>query len=89
MSETKIRAKFTVAKVSQNTHEGGFTQTVVVLNARYDPNLPEDKRFAEATPNGILEMTITNPKALEVFKAGKVFYLDFHEAPEGTSPYHG
>lgn len=38
---------------------------------------PENKSFWEATPHGMVKMTITNPTAAEFFEAGKTYYLDF------------
>lgn len=40
-------------------------------------NTPEDKAFNEATPNGSLEIMITNKAAHGYFKAGQNYYLDF------------
>ena len=37
----------------------------------------EDKAFWDATPNGKLEMTITNPDAAEFFELGKEVYVTF------------
>ena len=42
----------------------------------------EDNQFSEATPNGKLTMTISNPAAKGFLKVGKKYYLDFTEAPE-------
>lgn len=40
----------------------------------------ENKPWSEATPQGQLSMTITNPAAIEVFELGKAFFLDFTPA---------
>ena len=80
-----IRGKFvTVDHVTKP--QGSFAH--VVFDARYDSKLPEDQRFAEATPNGKIEMTVTVPSVIEVFQPGKVFYVDFTEAPAETSSFH-
>ena len=79
-----IRGKFVVDHVTK--HQGNYAH--VVLEPRYDSKLPEDQRFAEATPCGKLELTVTVPAVIEALQPGKVFYLDLVEAPEGTSPYH-
>lgn len=60
----------------------------VKLQPRYSKQVPEDKRFAEATPTGDLTMYVNNPAALEHLKAGAIFYLDFVPVPEGTSRFH-
>jgi len=69
----KIRAKFQVQEITQTT----WGTVRVTLRPQYDPEMPEDERFAKATPDGLLEMDIENPKALEELKLGRVFYLDF------------
>jgi len=79
-----IRAKFVVDHVTK--HQGNYAQ--VVLEPRYDSSLPEDQRFAEATPSGKLELHVTVPAVIEALQPGKVFYVDLHEAPEGTSTFH-
>lgn len=80
-----VRAKFVVTEVTEYESGGGKQ---IKLAPRYDSSLPEDKRFAEATPSGEMHMFVTNPHALEHLKPGAVFYLDFVPAPEGTSRYH-
>lgn len=79
-----VRGKFVVDQVTR--FAGNYAR--VFLDARYDSKLPEDQRFAEATPNGKIEMTVTVPAVIEAFQPGKVFYVDFVEAPDGTSPLH-
>jgi hypothetical protein len=73
-----IRGKFVVDHVTR--WRGNHAQ--VVLDARYDSKLPEDQRFAEATPSGKIEISVTVPAVIEAFQVGKVFYVDFTEAPE-------
>lgn len=68
-----IRAKFIVASITEN-HWGGKS---VELRPMYDDTIPEDRRFAQATPNGHLEMQVDNPAALAELKLGRYFYLDF------------
>ena len=81
-----IRGKFVVGHITH--YASGSPYVNVTLEARYDSKLPEDQRFAEATPNGKIEMTVTVPAVIETFKPGRVFYVDFTEAPAGTSQYH-
>jgi len=40
----------------------------------YDPDIPEDVRYATATPTGKLELTVTNPSVS--FELGSFYYLD-------------
>ena len=64
-----VRAKMTVQSVEGN---------VLTMGCQYDPEVKaEDRSFMQATPWGELRMGIDNPKALEQFTPGKVFYVDF------------
>jgi hypothetical protein len=74
----KVRAKFTVAEVTKLSPTYGK----VKLTPQYDNTIPEDVRFAKATPSGSLEMYIDNPPAFEFFEIGKAFYLDFARADQ-------
>lgn len=46
--------------------------------AEYDPDVPEDERYAKYTPYAKLEMSVDNPAV--IFEPGKAYYLDFTEA---------
>jgi hypothetical protein len=70
---SKVRAKFTVEKVSKTRYGG----TELTLSPQYDETIPEDRRFAKATPSGSLTMYVDNPPAAEFFKLGEAYYLDF------------
>ena len=78
-----VRAKFTVSYIEHQENTAGFYRKVI-LEPRYDSSIPEDRRFCEATPSGRLEMTINNPAALEQFKPGKQFYVDFTPISENN-----
>ncbi len=49
-----------------------------------DESSPENESFSNSTPSGNVELTITNPSAIEFFEklAGKYMYVDFTEATE-------
>lgn len=70
-----VRGKFTLQQVIHTSYGGDGRALVFV--AQYDPNLPEDQSFSKATPTGRIEMTVDNPAALEGFKLGKAYYVDF------------
>lgn len=70
-----MRAKFLAESVTN--HASGNT---VVNLAPVMRNTEENKSFWEATPNGKLEMCITNPNAKDFFVAGTEYYLDFTPA---------
>lgn len=71
-----VRAKFVVNSIEM--YANGYGK--VKLMAVYDTTTPENERFTKATPSGLLEMSIDNPPALEQFKPGQAFYVDFTAA---------
>lgn len=73
-----VRAKFTVTEV-HSFHYG--TSKKHILTPVYDSSIPEDRRFAQATPSGRIEMYVDNPPASDELAIGKTFYVDFTEAP--------
>ncbi len=83
-----VRAKFTVTHHEVLHYQSGDPHVTVHLQPRCESSIPEDKRFAAATPSGELKMYITNKSAIEHLKPGRAFYLDFIPVPEGVSPYH-
>ena len=46
------------------------------LAAQYDPTIPEDTRFMEATPTGELKFYVSNPTVIGGFKIGENYYVD-------------
>lgn len=52
----------------------------VVLIPQYDSTIEEDRRYAQATPSGRIELYIDNPAALQYLQPGHLFYVDFTEA---------
>ncbi len=73
----KVRAKFQVQGVKKTSWGG----TVIELQPQYDTSIPEDQRFAKATPSGLISLTIDNPLAVDFLQLGKFFYVDFTEVP--------
>ena len=78
-----VRAKFKVTEIVQQAW-AGEGRGKVVLEPQYDPSIPEDQRFATATPSGRLEMQIDNPSAFAALPLGKTFYLDITPVEEPT-----
>lgn len=73
-----VRGKFKLQQIRQHAWSGdGRT---LVFNAVYDPDLPEDQKYAQATPTGDIEMHVDNPAALQQFELGKAYYVDFTPA---------
>lgn len=70
-----IRAKFRVISVTRDIYNA--KARTIKLSPQYDQAIPEDRRFAEATPTGELTMYVNNPSVVEQFEVGRYFYLDF------------
>jgi len=68
-----MRAKFNCVSVTCYGH-----QRVANLEAVTADN-PENESFAQATPQGGLQISIDNPSAMDFFKPQKSYYLDFTE----------
>jgi hypothetical protein len=70
----KTRCKFQVEKVT--AYQGNHEQ--VTLGAVYGGvnASAENQSFADATSNGRLEITVTNPAVVGQIKPGQYYYLD-------------
>jgi hypothetical protein len=90
---TTTRAKFRCTTVEQTSSEPTEVQRytpgeepstyltwprVFRFSATYDESVPEDQRYAQATPIGNIEMRVDNPAVS--FEPGKAYYLDFTPA---------
>jgi len=85
-----VRAKFMLTEVTESGY--GYTdkdgKKVVTKNAgkklvfqpQYDTSIPEDQRFAQATPSGRFEMLVDNPAALAQLEIGQQYYFDITPA---------
>ena len=71
-----VRAKFKVQKIAKQSWGG----SEISMWPEYDSAIPEDQRYAKATPSGSLTMSVDNPPAEEFFELGKTYYLDFSKA---------
>lgn len=76
-----VRAKFQVVEIAEVWNKAARK---IVLEPRYDTSIPEDQRFAQATPSGRFEMTVDNPSAVAALPIGKQFYIDISPVPEET-----
>lgn len=80
----KVRAKFKVSERSTRLRWDGKPGEIgTVKMSPVTSGSEENKSFYEATPGGSLELSTVNQEALEFFKLGKEFYLDFTPASEG------
>jgi len=72
-----VRAKFQVTAVKTQLGYQGNSEIVELGVVNDEAN----KVWSKYTPQGRIEMHITNPEALEQFPVGRFFYVDFTEAP--------
>lgn len=73
-----VRAKFYVTSILHH-HVGAPDK--VCAEVKLAPVYGDDnKPWSEATPQGQLSMTITNPSAIDQFELGKAYFLDFTPA---------
>lgn len=83
-----VRAKFVVTSVKQHYYNNGReavkTSAEITLSPQYDTDIPEDQRFAKATPSGELRMLIDNPSAVDYLTPGEAFYIDITKVPVAT-----
>jgi len=58
------------------------------FSAQYDPTIPEDQRFAAASPSGSMTVQVDNPAVIEAWSPmlGKQFYLDLTSEDEANTP---
>lgn len=75
-----VRAKLQLTEITE--HSWNPSARTLKFEARYDTSTPEDLRFSKATPSAALEMQVDNPAALEQFKLGEDYYVDFTPAPK-------
>lgn len=67
------RCKFVVESVKLHAY-GGRT---VRLGTHYDEALSkEDRAFSNATPNGSMEISVSNERVFDVFTPGAKVYVD-------------
>lgn len=71
-----VRAKFQVTSVKAKAFARNPNTKEITLTPQYDTSIPEDRRFAQATPSGTFTMQVDNPAAAEQLELGKFFYID-------------
>lgn len=79
----RIRAKVQVMEQKVSHWDGGRQKTIVA-HCVHATEIPEDQRFAEATPSGRVELLVKSDVA-EHFPLGKQFYVDFIPVEESTA----
>jgi hypothetical protein len=73
-----VRAKFVLSKIS--LVNWSKDARILEFSAQYDTAIPEDQRFAKATPSGTFTMQCDNPAANDRFELGKAYYFDITAA---------
>jgi hypothetical protein len=80
-----VRAKFRCT--TENHKRWGTEDSQVARSyefmAVYDPAVPEDQRYAKASPSGSLTIQVDN--AAVTFEPGRSYYLDFTPVDEAAS----
>lgn len=79
MNPTNIRAKIMLTEHRRSTWNGKHYSHQFIFHAQYDDSIPEDQRFATATPSARMTLTVDNPAVIEQWAGmvGRQFYLDF------------
>lgn len=78
---TDMRAKMRINHID-NRHEGQETLHFHAVSASNYPadGLDENNTYAKFTPNGMVQVTVTNPTLLGKFKKDEEYYIDFTKA---------
>lgn len=75
----RVRAKFVLQERTES--HWNKDSRILVFRPQYDESIPEDQRFARATPDGEFKMRVDNPAVIEQLKLGQAYYFDITEAP--------
>ena len=74
------RAKFICEEIiKKHRFEGAVIKLVPVMGGS-----EENKSFWQYTPAGEITLNITNERAIELFKLGEEYYVDFTSANESN-----
>ena len=72
---TRSKFKCTAVETDDRFPDGNNVKLEAVTSGS-----EENKSFWKYTPSGSIQMFITNKKAVELFVAGKEYYVDFSKA---------
>lgn len=76
-----VRAKFRCQEIRHVlTATPKDMMAILTFAPVYDNGDGSNKDWSKWTPQGKLEMTVTNPDAVAAFELGKSYYLDFSPA---------
>jgi hypothetical protein len=76
-----VRVKFQLVEIREFHWNTGKR---LIFQPQYDATIPEEQRFAQATPTGTFEMMVDNPAALAQFTKGGSYYFDVSPSPVVT-----
>lgn len=71
-----IRCKMKCSHVTTVDYGHPYGSKEYTFRAEYDSTIPEDVRFAKASPSGEFKIFIDNPSAQAAFVPGKFYYFD-------------
>lgn len=74
-----IRGKFALQSSKAFGYNGNHNSSELEFSAQYDPTIPEDQKYSEATPSGSIRMSVT-PDVAKRFSVGHQYYVDFTPA---------
>jgi hypothetical protein len=77
-----VRARMVLSSIKEVSYSPTYSQKSLCFTCQYDTATEEGRRFQKATPSGNAEFQIDNPLALEQFKLGESYYLDFTLVPK-------
>lgn len=75
-----VRAKFRCLEIKHAYSQSpDYVAATIVLSPVWEQD-GVNRAWSKATPSGKLEMTVTNPAAVEQFELGREYFLDFTPA---------
>ena len=74
-----VRAKFFVSELKHVGTPGSDPYATIVLSPVFGSygDGKDNESWSKYTPAGKIELSITNPEAIEQFSIGKAYFIDF------------
>jgi hypothetical protein len=70
----QVRCKMQLVEIRQRAYNKDVKE--FVFCAQYDESIPEDRRFAKASPSAEFRVMIDNPVVSESYELGGFYYFD-------------
>ncbi|MGO7576604.1 hypothetical protein ACC699_17160 [Rhizobium ruizarguesonis] len=82
MSAPTVRAKFFVADIKHSETPGSDPYAMITMMPVFGTygDGKDNESWSKYTPSGKIEMSITNPGAIDAFEKGKAYFVDFAPA---------